>query len=129
MISNPRTRSALTQAHVISGSAVKVSAKTVEIVDGLIKKAVGRKEKQKQIPQSPPNFPPRNGEKGVPTPPPGFSDVPPPIPPRPTLRKRDRVILSAEVVLSTIEESFLRVVDTGSEEITRIVTHKYVRRS
>lgn len=123
VISNPRTRSALTQAHLISGKAVKVSSKTVEVVDGLIKKAVGRKEKAK--PQSPPNLPPRNGEKGVQTPSSGLSDVPPPIPPRPTLRKRDRLILSAEVVFATIEESFLRVVDTGSEEITRVVAHKH----
>jgi spartin len=121
----------LTQAHIVSGKAVKVSAKTIEVVDGLIKNAVGRKEKGK--PQSPipgtrgvpPNLSPRSGDKGSLTPPPAFSDSgPPPLPPRPTLRKRDKLILSADVVLSTIEESIMRIIDTGSEEITRLVAHK-----
>lgn len=126
VISDPRTRSALTQAHMVSGKAVKVSAKTIEVVDGLVKKAVGRKEKPK--PQYLPNLPPKQeGKRGL-TPPSTFPDPGPSLPPRPTLRKRDRLILSAEVVLSTMEESINRILDTGSEEITRVVTHKYVQR-
>jgi len=116
---------------MVSGKAVNVSAKTVEVVDGLIKRAVGRKEKQKYpnstpgIHAVPPNPPPRIGGKGVSTPSMSFSDPGlPPLPPRPTLRKRDRVILSAEVVLSTFEESIKRVLDSGTEEVTRVVTHK-----
>jgi len=115
---------------MVSGKAVNVSSKTIEVVDGLIKKAVGRKERAK--PQSPPpgtrGVPPRwSGEKGS-LPPPSDSG-PPPLPPRPALRKRDKVILSADVVLSTIEESIKRIIDTGSDEITRVVAHKYVHRS
>ena len=115
---------------MVSGKAVKVSSKTIEVVDGLIKKAVGRKEKAK--PQSPapgtrsvpPNLPSRNGGRESPMP--SSDSGPPSLPPRPALRKRDKVILSADVVLSTIEESIKRIIDTGSEEITRVVTHKYV---
>jgi len=119
---------------MVSGKAVKVSTKTVEVVDSLIKKAVGRKEKtepQNPTPGTrgfPQNLPPRGGEKGSLTPPSTSDSAPPPLPPRPTLRKRDKLILSADVVLSTIEESIKRMLDTGSEEITRVVTHKYVHR-
>jgi len=114
---------------MVSGKAVKVSAKTVEVVDGLIKKAVGRKEKAK--PQNPTpgsrGVPPVRGGGGDFTPSSPFSDSgPPSLPPRPTLRKRDKLILSADVVLSTIDESIKRILDTGSEEITRVVAHKYV---
>ena len=128
VISSPRTRSALTQAHTVSGKAVKVSTKTVEVVDSLIKKAVGRKERANPTSGTrgvPPNLPPRDGGKGGPTPPStSFDSAPPPLPPRPALRTRDKVILSAEVVLSTIDESIRRILDTGSEEITRVVGHK-----
>ena len=115
---------------MVSGKAVKVSSKTIEVVDGLIKKAVGRKDKAK--PQSPtpstrgvpPNLPPRNG--GTESLPPYADSGPPSLPPRPALRKRDKLILSADVVLSTIEESVKRIIETGSEEVTRVVTHKYI---
>jgi len=116
---------------MVSGKAVKVSAKTVEVVDGLIKRAVGRKEKQiypnstPGIHSVPPNLPPRIGERGISIPSSSFSGFgPPPLPPRPTLRKRDKLILSADVVLSTFEESIKRIIDGGGEEITRVVTHK-----
>ena len=98
---------------MVSGKAVSVSAKTIEVVDSLIKKAVGRKEKP--TPRNPPNTPPREGGNRA--------------PPKPTLRKRDKLILSADVVFSTLEESIFRIVDTGSEEITRIVAHKYASQS
>lgn len=122
VISNPRTRSALTQAHMVSGKAVKVSAKTIEVVDSLIKKAVGRNERARA--QNPPNTPPSYEGKGGLAPPSGYPGVGPPLPSRPKLRKRDKLILSADVVLSTIEESIKRVLDSGSEEVTRVVTHK-----
>ena len=117
-INSPRTRLALTQAHVVSGKAVKVSSKTLEVVDGLVKKAVGRKEKMK------PRNPPSQEVKQSLTPSSNFSD-PGLHPPQPTLRKKDKIILSAEVVLATIEESINRLLDVSSEEITRVVTHKY----
>ena len=115
---------------MVSGKAVKVSSKTIEVVDGLIKKAVGRKEKAK--PQSPApgtrnvpqNLPSKDGGRGSPILP--SDSGPPSLPPRPALRKRDKLILSADVVLSTVEESIKRMLDTGSEEVTRVVTHKYV---
>jgi len=109
----------LTQAHIVSGKAVQVSTKTIEVVGSLVKKAVGRKERAKA--QNPPNLPPRQDGKRSLTP---SSDRGPTLPTRPMLRKRDKLILSAEVVFSTIEESLNRVLDTSSEEITRIVTHK-----
>lgn len=105
---------------MVSGKAVKVSARTIEVVDGLVKKAAGRKEKPKS--QNLPNLPPRREGKGGRSPSPDSFAL---RSPKPTLRKRDKLILSAEVVLSTIEESMTRILDTGSEEITRVVTHKY----
>jgi spartin len=117
----------LTQAHIVSGKAVKVSAKTLDVVEGLVKKAVGRKEKAKA--QNTPNLPPRQDGKRSPAPTPVFSGANPSLPPRPTLRKRDKLILSAEVVFATMEESLHRILDTSSEEITRVVTHKYAQSS
>ena len=108
---------------MVSGKAVKVSAKTVEVVDGLIKKAVGRRERPQNTRGLSPSPPPMGGGKG------GPDSPPPPLPPRPALRKRDKLLLSADLVLSTIDESLRRVIDTGSEEITRVVAHKCVNPS
>lgn len=153
IISSPRTRTALTQAHAVSGTAVKISGKTIEVVEGLIKKAVGAKEGSSSnrikrfhplahppnytapYPDDKPPLPPRKGDSeksGYPTsngvlPPPLLDrGGPPPLPERLPLRKRDRIILSADLVLSTIEESARQALDVGQHEATKIVTHKYV---
>jgi len=49
---------------------------------------------------------------------------PPPLPLRPSLRKRDKIILSADLILGTMEESARRILDTGSDELTKVVGHK-----
>jgi spartin len=139
VISNPRTRTALSQAHAVSGKAVKVSGKTIEIVEGLIKKAVGAKDRPSSRPKrlhplAQPDYKnqsPLPSEKGGSTlstsrGPGDYSQGPPALPERLPLRKRDRIILSADLILSTIEESARAVIDAGQHEITKVVTHKLV---
>lgn len=131
---------------------MKVSGKTIEVVEGLIKKAVGSKggssshrikryhplahppNPNAPYPDDKPPLPARRGafEKseyptydGIPPPPLLDRGAPPPLPARLPLRKRDRIILSADLVLSTIEDSARQALDVGQHEATRIVTHKY----
>jgi spartin len=124
IVKNSKTRTALVQAHAISGTAVKISGKTIELVDSLIKKAVGA-ENSKSKPER--LHPPVTRPPYMPQSNPGYTERgegPPPLPPRLHLRKRDRIILSADLILSTIEESARQFLDAGQSDITQVLTHK-----
>ena len=72
-----------------------------------------------------------NGTKpAVPTRPSSSSPLPPPnlapqAPPSLKLTTKDRVLLSLSLILSTIDNSARRVLDTGTKEIGKVVGHKY----
>ncbi|KAJ7144893.1 hypothetical protein C8R43DRAFT_1070394 [Mycena crocata] len=168
-LSSARTRKGLAAVHSVSGQAVKVSAKTVEIIDGMIRAAVGSgKTKAKQIPR--PSLGPGSGS-GPPLPPRAPSPAPPPpytksattlapaekppLPPRgpsstPTsskitppslpprkgaapdeqipavkLSRTARIFLSADLILSTIDNSTRRLLDSGTENLGTVIGHKY----
>ncbi|TFK88297.1 hypothetical protein K466DRAFT_521073 [Polyporus arcularius HHB13444] len=180
LLSHPRTHQTLSRAYAISGQAVKVSSKTVDIVEGLIKRAVGASDKGKARSQSsapsapsvpsvsadaPPPYP---GPSAAPAPDgkpplpprrnaaPGAGAAPspgpaPPLPPRgkspqpgsqaatpsapasgastPGAAKRakmtDKLLLSANLILSTVDDSLKRTFDVGSERVSAVVAHKY----
>ncbi|KAI9059727.1 hypothetical protein FKP32DRAFT_1760780 [Trametes sanguinea] len=182
LLSHPRTHPTLSRAYAISGQAVKVSQKTVGIVENMIKRAVGggtsprrppqrrvrralylrlclHQPPQRQQPEvtdvkpplpprrnAPPPLPPRSRSKSpnpsgersavatssqptpsstpAPTSRPTPRTTPPPPPPRP-LKKTEKLLLSANLVLATVDDSAKRMFDVGSTQITAAVAHKY----
>ncbi|KAJ7671015.1 hypothetical protein B0H17DRAFT_1170992 [Mycena rosella] len=164
-LSSARTRKGLAAVQSVSGEAVKVSAKTVEIIDGMIKQALGSsKGKGRQTlgsrtplpsrapspsslappppytssPAEKPPLPPRR----QPSPAPSSSTAPPSLPPRTKtgspmeslpqqghvaikLTTTARILLSADLILSTIDNSARRLLDSGTENLGAVVGHKY----
>jgi len=58
------------------------------------------------------------------------SPQPPPLPPRSesasnSLGTKDRLILSADLILSTIDNSAKQILDVGSRELNAVFEHKY----
>ncbi|KAF4614498.1 hypothetical protein D9613_003480 [Agrocybe pediades] len=168
-LTSDKTKKNLNTIHAYSGEAVKISSKTVGMIDKMIRRAIGAGPKrQKYFPtrkdgagqesgstltapgpalpaksRSPsphPSPPPysyssekQQGEK-PPLPPRNLgntnaaagsstSSQPPPLPPR--LTTKDHLLISADLILSTIDDSTRRLLDTGTEQVGRIVGHKY----
>ncbi|KAJ7043004.1 hypothetical protein C8F04DRAFT_1073345 [Mycena alexandri] len=170
-LSSARTRKGLAAVHSVSGEAVKVSAKTVEIIDGMLKKALGsskgkgratltpgsRSSRPPLPPRAPspspylappppystssdmvpltsekPPLPPRRQPSPSPSPSRGSSPTPPTLPPRKSgevislkLSTTARILLSADLILSTIDNSTRRLLESGSENLGTVVGHKY----
>ncbi|KAH9483660.1 hypothetical protein JR316_0003130 [Psilocybe cubensis] len=210
-LTSEKTRKNLATVHAYSGTAVKVSAQTVGLIDKMIRRAIGANPKREKyfanvgqqqqqgggssaslglnVPQNgssapntrspspgpsssslhaPPPYAPRlhksasfsndrdtpsSSKSGPPLPPrrspspmpmpspqhqyqspgtrspasyapsPAPSGGPPPIPPR--LSTKDHILISADLILSTIDHSTRRVLDTGTEQLGRVVGHKY----
>ncbi|KAJ7494493.1 hypothetical protein B0H11DRAFT_2004914 [Mycena galericulata] len=173
-LSSARTRKGLAAVHSASGEAVKVSAKTIQLLEELIKSAVGSskgkgKASSTLAPGPKPPLPPR-----IPSPSPSYLAPPPPytssagekpplpprrqpspspsspakgpgppLPPRtnsgaPTnlgtapeekfsvkLSTTTRILLSADLILSTIDNSTRRLFDAGTDNLGTVVGHKY----
>ncbi|KAF9464641.1 hypothetical protein BDZ94DRAFT_1256212 [Collybia nuda] len=178
-LTSARTRKGLANVHAVSGQAVKVSAKTVSLIDSMIRRAMGAKPKRQRqfltpstspvrlspVSGMPPALPPRTPSPSAPKShlaPPGYFDsttsgspfprdkpalpprrstspVPPSLPPRtntgipdgvihapqPRLSTKDRVLLSADLILSTIDHSTRQLLDTGTTSLGAVVGHKY----
>ncbi|KAI0324694.1 hypothetical protein GY45DRAFT_342417 [Cubamyces sp. BRFM 1775] len=188
LLSHPKTHATLSRAYAISGQAVRVSQKTVGVVESMIRRAVGGQDKPKPAASSrpvrptptpaasapaipiasssssltdvppppypgsspsqealdgkpplpprrgaPPPLPPRSRSKspvppGTPQPPsqptPSSSSTSPLPPPRP-LKKHEKLLLSANLVLATVDDSAKRMLDVGSAQLTAVVGHKY----
>ncbi|KAJ7184434.1 hypothetical protein C8R46DRAFT_1064051 [Mycena filopes] len=164
-LSSARTRKGLAAVHSVSGEAVKISAKTVAIIDDMIKKALGSSKGKGRatLTPGPPPLPPRAPSPAAPylAPPPytkspdmtppmtekpalpprrqpspspsrGSSPVPPALPPRKSaetvslkLTTTARILLSADLILSTIDNSTRRIFDSGTENLGVVVGHKY----
>ena len=65
---------------------------------------------------------PTRASSSSPLPPPTLA---PQAPPSLKLTTKDRVLLSLDLILSTIDDSACRVLDTGTQEIGKVVGHKY----
>ncbi|KAF9265834.1 hypothetical protein L218DRAFT_120707 [Marasmius fiardii PR-910] len=151
-LSSDRTRKGLTKVHAVSATAVKVSSKTITFIDDVIYRVVGGKKGQATplppaqrsgnvYPSGPstslapppyssttnfgsddkPPLPPRRspsplGQAG--------QAPPPPIPPR-KLGTKARIVLSADLILSTIEESTKKIITIGADRTDAMVRHKY----
>lgn len=147
------TNSTLAKAHALSGQARAATAKTADVVGGMIRYAVGGKSKpssssttpsaytspppRSPLPQGPPPpYPvytpkqhPQHAQDGLdnsldaklaagePTDEPGG--------PRKPVRTIDRVIMSANLVLTTVDDSARRVFEVGSDRLGAVVGHKY----
>ncbi|KZT29978.1 hypothetical protein NEOLEDRAFT_491252 [Neolentinus lepideus HHB14362 ss-1] len=166
LLTSERTRKGLAQVHAISGQAVKVSQKTVGIVEGMVKRVVGGSPVNSALSNARPALPPR---KTIPAPfasgsaPPPYTPYQPssasfslsaygekpPLPARrspslappvsasvvtptteePTTPKKfstgDRLALSADLILSTIDDSTKRIFDVGSDSLAKVADHKY----
>lgn len=161
-LTSERTQKGLASVHAVSGEAVKVSSKTVNHIDSMIRRAMGARPRRRERQDlsstpasigylspggSPPPLPPRtpspsastsgfalpsydsvvNGTKPPPTLPTRPS-LPPPAqspPPTPKLTTKTRVLLSLDLILSTIDDSARRVLDTSTQEIGKVVGHTY----
>ncbi|KAJ6497146.1 hypothetical protein C8R47DRAFT_1175867 [Mycena vitilis] len=168
-LSSARTRQGLAAVHSVSGQAVKVSAKTVAVIDGMIKAAIGSsKGKGKATatagrstlpprassptPSSlapPPPYTSSAAEKPAlpprrqpsPSPSRSPSPLPPSLPPRKSggppgsgehgervamkLSNTTRLLLSADLILSTLDNSTRRILDSGTQNLGTVVGHKY----
>lgn len=166
-MTSPSAHVALSGALAVSGKAAQISERTMNLVEGMIRRAVGGKEKVAPI------VPKQTAAQYPPPPYPGphlpsRSTVPPPLPPRSgrstpnasselsqkspmsaldstnqvgnapigesntsnarkPLRTREKLALSANLVLATIDDSTRRVFDVGSARLGEAVGHKYVR--
>ncbi|KAH9890576.1 hypothetical protein C8Q73DRAFT_651934 [Cubamyces lactineus] len=184
LLSHPKTHATLSHAYAISGQAVRVSQKTVSVVEGMIRRAVGGQDKPKPAASSrparptpaasapavpvasastsladvapppypglstsqealdgkppipprrgpPPPLPPRSRSK---SPAPPIASQPPPqstasstapLPPPRPLKTHEKLLLSANLVLATVDESAKRMLDVGSQQLSAVVGHKY----
>ena len=221
-LTSERTRKGLAGVHAVSGQAVQVSAKTVSIIDNMIRRAMGAQPKRARaflpntsLPPSPspsprvpspasqlaphassppstsclvpppryypaaspspsfpnnkPALPPRRSPSPTPRHPPAVIDAQypsynsvagpmflydkPPLPPRRSpspatasplprtaggtppsvtplpqhrLTTKDSVLLSADLILSTLDHSARQLLNEGTESVGTVVGHKYV---
>ncbi|KAJ7272939.1 senescence-associated protein-domain-containing protein [Mycena rebaudengoi] len=143
-LASARTRKGLATVHSVSGQAVKVSGKTVALIDSMIKRAIGSaKGKQSTATLAPgPPLPPRSTSPSFPPPPytsspgekpslpprrqpsPAPASAPPTLPPR-KVSTTARILLSADLILSTIDHSTRRLLDSGTQTVGTVVGHKY----
>ncbi|KAF8968303.1 hypothetical protein BDZ97DRAFT_1755350 [Flammula alnicola] len=183
-LTSERTRKGLSTVHALSGEAVKVSTRTVALIDSMIRRAMGAKPKRTKYfatgvppsgsnpsllspggPPLPPRTPsPTPSRSGFAPPPPyapavvekssslsaekpslpprrtpspapplparagtsaaGALTQPPPLPER-RLKTKDHILISADLILSTIDDSTRRILDVGTEQIGKVVNHKY----
>ncbi|KAF7353750.1 Senescence domain-containing protein [Mycena venus] len=170
-LSSARTRKGLAAVHSVSGEAVKVSAKTVAIIDGMIKRAVGSgkgKGKGRSLaPPAKPPFTPSHAQsfprgffvprsaptiyelcerKACTSPAPATVSIcllqfdshrlcpllqaqakhlPSHLAARVALALKARILLSADLIWSTIDNSTKRILDSGTHNLGAVVGHKY----
>jgi spartin len=152
LLTSERTRKGISTVHAMSGQAVQISTQTLGLLDKMIKRAVGSKGKRGRIRESIPMggstlspgsiaSPVTRSRSPSPVPPP-YSEKPP-LPPRPSrspsplppssssmgpvdrLRKRDRFIISADMILTSIDDSAKQIMDVGGQQLNAVIGHKY----
>ncbi|KAF9257386.1 hypothetical protein L218DRAFT_1006249 [Marasmius fiardii PR-910] len=101
-LSSDRTRKGLTKVHAASAKALQASSGAINFVDQAIYRVAGGKKSENLV-----------GQEGqaLPTP--------------KTLGRRARFVLSADLILSTIEESTKKLIAVGADHGDAMVRHKY----
>ncbi|KAJ1309391.1 hypothetical protein OPQ81_006168 [Rhizoctonia solani] len=101
------TNNNMRRVHNISGQAVKVTAKTTGMIHKMIDMGIDRVAgtgKNKQADRSAPGAPP-----------------PPPRPPR----LLNRILISTDMLLTTLEQSATQLVSHGTEAASKVAGHRY----
>lgn len=133
-LTSEQTRKGLATVHAFSGQAVKVSNKTLSLIDRMIEQALGMKKAKSPATSDPPPPYSRSTQylttDGKPCLPPRRSPSPTAALPSPTLppgrlTTKARIVLSADLILSTLDNSAKQLLNVGSSSISAIVAHKY----
>lgn len=149
-LTSDTTRKNLGRVHAVSGEAVKVSAKTVGVIDTMIRRAIGAGPKRdkkaflragNQVSPTTSTSSAGSTNSGGLAPPPPYtatpgqvpalparrspSPAPPPLPSRERLSTKDKLLISADLILSTIDHSTRQLLDTSTQQLGRVVVHKY----
>lgn len=134
-LTSSKTRQGLSIAHAITAEAVKVTSKTVELVDGMIEKVIAGSDTRTlestprpSQPLSPgPSLPePTGPETLTPT---LRADTTSDAQPQVQLSIKDSLLISADLVFSTLGNSTQRAFQVGTEQFGKIVNHKYTHYS
>lgn len=129
---------ALERVHTFSGKAAQASAKTADVVEGVIRRAMGGKPKVSS-PQPayatplvyggppPPYAVYTPKPRPVPTPPVVLerlpSPEPEPGPPKPVTTKL-KLLMGANLILTSVDDSARRMFEIGSDRLGAVVGHK-----
>ncbi|CAE6454585.1 unnamed protein product [Rhizoctonia solani] len=101
------TNNNMRRVHNVSGQAVKVTAQTTGMIHKIIDMGIDRVAgtgKNKQVDRSAPGAPP-----------------PPPRPPR----LLNRILISTDLILTTLEQSAGQLVSHGTDAASRVAGHRY----
>lgn len=144
LVFSERTRGHVRRIHAVSGTAVKVTAKTTGLINDAIGRAVeyvsGSASASAQAPGraavatsgttsalgSAPLLPPRKSDTSEKQS--GSGRVPTPTPPEqpPRLPLKNRILFSADLLLTTVENSAKHIVEHSTQKISESLGHKYV---
>ncbi|KAI0093740.1 senescence-associated protein-domain-containing protein [Irpex rosettiformis] len=134
--SSSTTNAALSKVHIFSGQARTVSSKAVDAVGGVIRRAMGAKPDTPPIPLYSPTAPLYESgppppyavytpkPRRPPPPPPSVEKEEEPSEPKP-LKTLDKVLISANLVLTTIDDSARRMFEVSNDRLGAVVGHKY----
>jgi spartin len=130
VVFSERTKGNIKRVHGISGKAFEVTSKTTKLIHENIDRMIGVIGRKKATTQKPP-LPSRPDEKsglpssypGTPTPTPGTSTPPPSSKEKP--RFINRLLISTDLLLTTLEKSGKGLLDSGTQNIARSLSHKY----
>ncbi|KAG9017089.1 hypothetical protein FRB90_001819 [Tulasnella sp. 427] len=137
MVFSESTKANIKRIHGISGQAVKVSSRTTGMIHSLIDKAADRvtgnkspvgKQPHRSAAYAPPPLPPRGGPASRGPAPSSSSSTPasgtpPPLPPR--RRLLNRLLMSTDLILTTLENSAHTLVQQGTTNLSTSLGHKY----
>ena len=164
-LTSDKTRKGMAAVHTVSGEAVKMSSRTLNAIDTMIRRAMGLKNRRTKYfaPQSghvgpgaaslaapPPPYetieksrtpsPQFRPEKGTPprsTPSPfagpsrsypqagpSTPDLSVALPHQPILTSKERILMSLDLILSTVDDSARKLLDTGPAAVGKIMAHK-----
>jgi len=166
-LTSDKTRKGMAAVHTVSGEAVKMSSRTLNAIDTMIRRAMGLKNRRTKyfapesghvgpgaaslaapLPRLPPPYeaieksrtpsPQPRFEKGIPPRPspspfagpsrsyPGSSTptVSATLPHQPILTSKERILMSLDLILSTVDDSARKLLDTGPAAVGKIMAHK-----